>query len=334
MTKVSLTSTILPFCFLLSSCDKKEDGNSLAPTSPKAESKIATKRGNQTVLATVGDGVITVDRFKEEFKLRGGGDTSDAGRERLMNELVGRLKLLQYARQKGYDQDLGYIRQIEDLLISKLKATELREQQQKHTDLSQDAVRDYYDTHIEQFTNPARARVSLIFVATNSKNLEEKRQFLEDLKAEILAAELQPDEKFGGFAVNFSDDAHTKVRGGDTGYLLEGMDSKSRHPVEVFEAAFKLEKKGDMSDIVETEKGFYLVKITDRAPSSVQAFESVKQAIIKRLASGSKEAIQDGIESTIDLAVPSEVNTELLNSITLDKSTSSPFPIQELQSLK
>jgi peptidyl-prolyl cis-trans isomerase C len=44
------------------------------------------------------------------------------------------------------------------------------------------------------------------------------------------------------------------------------------------DAAFKL-KKGEVSDIVETQFGYHLIKVVDNKPASVVSYEDVKDNI-------------------------------------------------------
>jgi peptidyl-prolyl cis-trans isomerase C len=44
------------------------------------------------------------------------------------------------------------------------------------------------------------------------------------------------------------------------------------------DAAFKL-KKGEVSDIVETQFGYHLIKVVDKKPASVVSYEEVKDNI-------------------------------------------------------
>ena len=47
------------------------------------------------------------------------------------------------------------------------------------------------------------------------------------------------------------------------------------------DAAFKLAKVGELSDVVETTFGFHIIKLEEKRPAGVKSFEEVKDALLK-----------------------------------------------------
>lgn len=77
-------------------------------------------------------------------------------------------------------------------------------------------------------------------------------------KAEIVLQRVRAGEDFAKLAEQYSDDAGTKPKGGDLGYIARGQN------VPAFETvAFSL-TPGQVSEIVETDTGFHIVKVEDR----------------------------------------------------------------------
>ena len=97
-------------------------------------------------------------------------------------------------------------------------------------------------------------------------------------KIEEVAAKLKQGEDFAELAKEYSDDTGTKERGGDLGFF------ERRMMVQPFdEAAFNLEV-GEISDIVETQFGYHIIKLLGRG--ELQSFEQEKdnlKTILKRL---------------------------------------------------
>ncbi|MEG1584248.1 MAG: peptidylprolyl isomerase, partial [Anaerovorax sp.] len=93
-------------------------------------------------------------------------------------------------------------------------------------------------------------------------------------KAEEVLAKLQAGGSFEDMAKQYGTDG-TKDNGGDLGYFGKGK------MVEPFEkAAFALEK-GQMSELVETEFGWHIIKVTDK--KEYKPYEEVEASIKNEL---------------------------------------------------
>ena len=94
------------------------------------------------------------------------------------------------------------------------------------------------------------------------------RTKLEAIRHEVLAGRLD----FAEAAKKYSD-CPSKEKGGDIGTFTYKL------VVEPFaKAAFSL-KIGDVSDIVVTETGMHLIKVTERTQTETTTFESVKDSV-------------------------------------------------------
>src|SRR4029078_524603 len=92
-----------------------------------------------------------------------------------------------------------------------------------------------------------------------------------------------PDAKqFKDIVTKYADDDEAKQRGGDLGFFdkestrypkkrgggdLGFFDKEStRYPKEVVEAAFKLAEVGDVAPPIKTDKGFAVIRLTQKSP--------------------------------------------------------------------
>lgn len=140
---------------------------------------------------------------------------------------------------KSQKMTLDYLKQSirEDLTINKLKS-KLTE----NITVSDQEVKSYYDSHQDEFI---KVKASHILLDTE----DEAKKILEKVKA---------GEDFKKLATEYSKDPSAKNNGGDLGYFGPGT------MVEPFEkAAFAL-KPGEISDIVQTQFGFHIIKVEDR----------------------------------------------------------------------
>jgi parvulin-like peptidyl-prolyl isomerase len=90
--------------------------------------------------------------------------------------------------------------------------------------------------------------------------------------------ELTHGADFMAMVESKSEDPSVKTNKGDLGW------QKHEHMVEPFAvAAFALEKKGDMSEVVQTKFGFHIIKLLDKKPPELVPFEEVKTKLTGHL---------------------------------------------------
>ncbi|MBC7333715.1 MAG: peptidylprolyl isomerase, partial [Actinobacteria bacterium] len=106
---------------------------------------------------------------------------------------------------------------------------------------------------------------------TSTSNTLTREEALE--KMEYIESELKNGARFEDLAKKYSDDKISAANGGDIGYV-----SKSELIKELGDVAFSL-NVGEVSDIVETPYGFYILKVTDRKKEYIKDFEEVKDSI-------------------------------------------------------
>lgn len=133
----------------------------------------------------------------------------------------------------------------------------------------------YYDGHPEVFKQPGQVRASHILIkvdpgADESQKVEARR------KLDKIQGRLEKGEDFAALAKEFSE-GPSSANGGDLGYFKKGQMVK---PFE--EAAFTLEP-GKVSDIVETEFGYHLIKVIDKKPGKTIAYEEIRGTLERHL---------------------------------------------------
>jgi peptidyl-prolyl cis-trans isomerase D len=140
----------------------------------------------------------------------------------------------------------------------------------------------YYDEHRAEIA-PEERSVRHILVKVDEKAPASVRAAARK-KAEDLLAEVKKNPaSFADVAKKNSDDTGSAVQGGDLGYF-----SNNGTMVKPFaDAAFKL-NKGQISEIVESQFGFHILKLDDIRTKS---FEQVKPVIVSKLQR--EKAIQD-----------------------------------------
>ncbi len=126
-------------------------------------------------------------------------------------------------------------------------------------------VKDYYDEHPEEFQKPELLRAAHILLST--MDMKTRRAVSDDEKtrkkriAEKLLERARKGEDFGKLAKEFSEDPGSKDNGGEYVFPRGRM-------VPQFEAAAFALNTGEISDIVETQFGFHIIKSLERMPAS------------------------------------------------------------------
>lgn len=145
--------------------------------------------------------------------------------------------------------------QEQDLALNNFK-----ENFDKTTTVSDEEIQKYYDDNKKDFyKNEVKASHILIStVDENGKELSDAKKKEAKAKAEEVLKKIEAGEEFASLAKEYSADTGSAAEGGDLGYFGKGV------MVSEFEdAAFGLEV-GEVSDIVETQFGYHIIKVFDK----------------------------------------------------------------------
>ena len=147
-----------------------------------------------------------------------------------------------------------------------------------------EAVRAFYQEHLEEFTLPERAHAAhIVKHVTPCKPPEVAEAALRQVHAQ-----LQAGADFAALAVKYSD---CPENGGDLGWFARGQ------MVEEFEKAVFAMKPGQASNVLATRYGFHIVKVLDVRPAGAASLSEVEGRIRARLAAEARNA---AIEAYLD----------------------------------
>lgn len=134
-------------------------------------------------------------------------------------------------------------------------------------------VRSYYEQNKARYGADEQRRASHILVTAEGSDKAAARKRAEELLAQVRA---KPGE-FEKLAREHSKDPGSAAAGGDLGFFGKGMMVK---PFE--EAVFRM-KPGEVSDVVESDFGFHIIKVTEVKAAEVKPFEQVRADIERDL---------------------------------------------------
>ncbi len=148
--------------------------------------------------------------------------------------------------------------------------------------ISDAQIAEYYAAHANEFQRAEEVRASHILVGPAGEGEEARRAAAARARA-LYARAIAPGADFAALAREASDDPGSKDSGGDLGWFGRGRMVK-----EFEEAVFAL-KVGEVSQPVESQFGFHVIKLTDRRGAGQQSLEEVREIIRQRLAEGLAE---------------------------------------------
>jgi peptidyl-prolyl cis-trans isomerase D len=129
-------------------------------------------------------------------------------------------------------------------------------------------VQRYYDENEQQYSTPEQVRASHILLKTEGKDDAAVKKQADDLLAKIKAG-----GDFAQLATKFSEDEGSKTKGGDLDYF-----GKGQMVPEFDKVAFSLEP-GQISDVVKSQFGYHIIKVTDKKPATKRTLEEVRPQI-------------------------------------------------------
>lgn len=252
--------------------------------------KAAVDPWPENALAQVGDEFITKDDLEKESAYRAslGRDVpSDAD---LLNEMVEHKALLNQAQRDGVASEYETARTVDNLVITKWKDKVFREVEGSVT-VTDDEIAQFYRDEVERYTQKAKVRLSLLRLKVPMTASDETRQQalqkMVTARDTALQSPSEPSKRkasvrgFGAVAADYSDEATSRYRGGDIGWLeVDNFDY--RWPKSVLETGFRLQV-GEVSGVLNLEDGVYLVRKTDERPGQITPLEDLQESIRKTL---------------------------------------------------
>lgn len=206
-------------------------------------------------------------------------------------------------KEIGIDEDFIKRQEEEKLALENYQNNFL-----ENTKVTDDQAKEYYEKNKNDFYVD-EVKASHILISTtdeNGKELSKKEVEKAKKEADDLLKRVKNGEEFSKLAKENSDDTVSAAKGGDLGYFGKGEMVK-----EFEDAAFSL-NKDEVSEIVKSEFGYHIIKVTDKNQGQTP-FEEVKENIIKIL---KEQALTKNIDDIISNA-KIEKKTDVLNKIKL-----------------
>ena len=138
-------------------------------------------------------------------------------------------------------------------------------------------VKRYYDEHLGDFSTQEQRQASHILISVAMQASEAEKQAAKSQAEQLLADVKAAPAKFAALAKEHSQDPGSAANGGDLGMFGRGM------MVKAFDDAVFSMKAGQISDLVQTDFGYHIIKVTAIKPSNAQPLQEVSALIEQRL---------------------------------------------------
>ena len=217
-----------------------------------------------------------------------------------MSEAVART-VKQFGGDEKYDAYLAghhlkrddYLEVIRMELYGELLRAELNQ----NLSVADEEVKKYYEAHKSEpdFQQPERVTAAHILIAARPNLIAQQFERDKNLKGEALAAAVRAEmarrrklaeelrgraatgADFGALAREHSEDPSSREQGGDLGTFSRGTHTRTFD-----EAAFAL-KPGTLSNVVQTEYGFHVIKVSAKEPARALTLDEAMPEIRRRL---------------------------------------------------
>jgi len=273
------------------------------------------------VVAKVDDAVISVadvqERINKQSPFVRARYTSPDKKKEFVDGLVRFEVLAAEAARRGYDKDPDVQRVMKQQMISKLMQKDF-ESKLKVEDVPDADVEKYYNEHPAEFHQKDEVRVSEILVKDKGK-------------ADHVAGEARgpktatpspdPQKGFRDLVAKYSEDEDSKPRGGDLSFFT--ADSTA-YPKPIVDAAFALKEVGDVSAPVKTDKGWAILKLTQRRPGFNRPLAEVKRQIQQRLFRDMRSKAMDNFVDDLKKKSSIAINEDNLSKVVVDTATTGP----------
>lgn len=284
LTLCLLTFLIFNFSFVFA-----VEGTSTTETNPE---DVETVLPPETILASFSGQTITLGEFNliweevpEEYKLQ-------LDKSTVLDQMISEILLIQEAKNMGLEKDNDVLEQIEKITEQILVQVLIEKEILDKVNANEEEVLDYYEQNKDSFTEKEQVHLYNILLETE----EEAQNVLEQLKAGEDFSEIAMEKSSGPSA----------AQGGDLDYVAKGTIIP-----EIEEVIFALELE-ELSEVVKTDFGFHILKITEKKPETVKTLEEVREEIVQTLLPEKQKEAFDNLLEELKSKVEIEINEEAL----------------------
>ena len=246
--------------------------------------------------------------------------------QRVLDGLIGAKLILSRATDAEFNEKLGPSLRMQGLKREQWDKQQLEQatipavlEREMKINVTDDEVKKYYDENPARFEEPEMVRASHILLSTRDMSTDPPKELPEDKKKEKrkqiddLLKRARGGEDFAKLAKEFSEDPDSKDKGGEYTFARGRM-------VPEFEAAAFSLSTNQISDVVTTQYGYHIIKLSEKIPAKKTELAKISPRIKDFLKS---QAVQTQIKGYLE-NLKKEAGVEILDEkLKLSESASS-----------
>jgi EpsD family peptidyl-prolyl cis-trans isomerase len=260
----------------------------------KKKSEIKAASG---LVARVGDYRITEEQMQRRFdelpEQQKNMFKGMEGQAKFVDELIDQHLLYQAALDDKIEQDEDVKDRVRWLTMNLIVGEYYKKEIADKVKVDDSQIAAYYSDHKEEFYQAPVMRAQYLFT-------------VDSLKAVAWEKRLAKGENFSTIAKAESEDKATASVLGDLGYFNPGGFIKSVGSSDIFSRAIEKLDVGQISPIIHFERGFAIVKITEKNPEHTQTLEEARRTIISKLRGEKEKADYERVVEKLKEKYPSE----------------------------
>ncbi len=221
----------------------------------------------------------------------------------LVTDVAMRRALAAEARKAQLDKDPEValkLRLAQERVLAEARLAQIDGQTPDRAALEKVALAEY---RAEQDKHVTAEQVRVRHLLIDARSCEPEKRI-----AQLLEKARAPGADFAALAREHSQDPGSAKRGGDLGFIERG-----RMVPEFEKAAFALTKAGEISDVVQTQFGFHIIRLEERKAAARLPFEKVREAMVQDLVN--REIRNRRRAATEDIGKGFQVNAEAVEAI-------------------
>ncbi len=239
---------------------------------------------NEGVAARIGDKKVTDEYVDEIFESLSESQKNEykgpRGRARLVDLVINDELIYLEAKNRNLANDPEVKQQIELATRRILISAYYTKAAFEKIEISDEEVEKYYNDNKEKYTNRGVYKGQHVFSADSMKCVEWKKR-------------VEKGEKLSAIAKSESEDESTRETFGSLGYFNPDGFIKFYGVSKRFADQVRQLEVGQVSDVISTEKGYSLVRLSVKNPETVAPLSEVSDDIREFLRRGDSEAVMD-----------------------------------------
>ena len=261
--KIILLMLVLALGVFAGACEKAEEPGEVEVVAKINDVEISKDEFYDYLIQQNGPEVLEALILEKMVMMEVEANDIDISEEAIQEELTEMKN--SYGGDEAFEEALVYYGFSEESVMNNIKLNlGIEALMEPYIDITEDEVLQYFIANKQEFDTTEQVKASHILVETEEEANDIKKQ-------------LDEGGDFGELAAEYSTDPSNAQQGGDLGFFGKGQMVA---PFE--EAAFSMEP-GEISEPVQTDFGYHIIKVEDKTEAQEAKLEDVSEEIREKL---------------------------------------------------